>query len=281
MLVAPSLPLYPFASLAIAEFCGVRLTANNEVNPDFAILLPDYRAKLAKLRISASSIAVLCEWNHADTSMFVGKLFCRTSEATLNRDFAGGTECFEVGVAAFPTQVSAAIVSNDGQLVDSLSYSRDVPYSQPDVELELSADDLQQIVLSGESERLEFKRELPKPRQDIAVSVAAMANRRGGQILIGVDDQGGIVGFPAEKSEETLRNILRDWCTPPIEPQIKAISHESSQVVVITVAEGVDKPYFVRDRGVYIRTGSTNRLATRYELDQMYQARTSLLRAFQ
>ena len=47
-------------------------------------------------------------------------------------------------------------------------------------------------------------------------------------------------------------------------------------VLLITVRGGKDKPYGVKEKGFYIRIGATNRLATRYELDEMYSAKQNL-----
>ena len=42
-------------------------------------------------------------------------------------------------------------------------------------------------------------------------------------------------------------------------------------VVMVTVAEGKDKPYQVKEKGFYLRMQGTNRLMTRYELDEFYR----------
>ena len=43
-------------------------------------------------------------------------------------------------------------------------------------------------------------------------------------------------------------------------------------VIVLTVFEGKDKPYQVKDKGFYLRMQGTNRLMTRYELDEIYRS---------
>ena len=45
--------------------------------------------------------------------------------------------------------------------------------------------------------------------------------------------------------------------------------------MVIRVEEGRDKPYFVRERGPYIRANATDRIATRYEMDEIYRQKQS------
>jgi len=54
----------------------------------------------------------------------------------------------------------------------------------------------------------------------------------------------------------------------------------SKGTVIVTVPEGRDKPYAVRDKGVYIGTGATKRPATRYELDEIYSGKQSVTNAF-
>jgi hypothetical protein len=44
---------------------------------------------------------------------------------------------------------------------------------------------------------------------------------------------------------------------------------------MVTVTEGKDKPYQVKEKGFYVRMQGTNRLITRYELDQFYRFRSS------
>ena len=53
------------------------------------------------------------------------------------------------------------------------------------------------LIAQGESKTLEFKRELPRFEQ-IAKTVIAFANTSGGKLLIGVDDNGSLVGVDAD-----------------------------------------------------------------------------------
>ena len=44
---------------------------------------------------------------------------------------------------------------------------------------------------------------------------------------------------------------------------------------MLQIEEGRDKPYTLRDKGPYIRAGATDKITTRYELDEFYaQKRT-------
>jgi hypothetical protein len=75
------------------------------------------------------------------------------------------------------------------------------------------------------------------------------------------------------KSAATLANILRDRGEPPLDLGIQEATVREKQIFVVTVPQGKDTPYQVKDRGFYIRTGATNRLITRHELDAIYGTR--------
>ena len=51
-------------------------------------------------------------------------------------------------------------------------------------------------------------------------------------------------------------------------------------IIVVTIPEGKDKPYAVKDKGIYIRSGASKRIATRYELDEMYSGKHSATNLF-
>jgi len=273
-------PIYARTVEAIYDFAGLRTPRHAETNGDFWVLLPDFRAKIQKVRLSSSRIRVEYHYDAEKGPQLIGKLCVVGSGQTNHTDFDLSPKGMEIDVPGFPERLVVAIMSRSGEVIDDRNYFSGSTW-QDGVEFELSPADLEQVVLAGESETLEFKREIPKRREDIAISVVAMTNRRGGRILIGVDEETAIiVGYQADKPEETVRSILRDNCDPPVEPRIDVIPVADKRVVSITVSEGVDKPYGVKNKGVYIRSGSTNRIATRYELDQMYQSRRSP-RAFQ
>ena len=58
-------------------------------------------------------------------------------------------------------------------------------------EMTLNAQELDALVRSGESYTLEFKE---RPDKSLASEVSAFANASGGRVVIGVTDQGVVVG---------------------------------------------------------------------------------------
>ena len=63
------------------------------------------------------------------------------------------------------------------------------------------ADRVLSLIRDREREHIEFKRRVPSPFK-MAKEIAAMANTVGGNILIGVDDDGTVVGVSDEHREK-------------------------------------------------------------------------------
>jgi len=138
--------------------------------------------------------------------------------------------------------------------------------------------ELIEILRNGENSGIEFKRDDVHP-DNLAAEVAALLNLEGGYILLGVEDNGVILGltrFPKE-AEEWVMNVCRQNIQPPIIPYWEVIHEEGSKVIgVITLpADSPDKPYKAR-RGAawvaFVRVGSTSREASREDEARLYQS---------
>ena len=131
--------------------------------------------------------------------------------------------------------------------------------------------DLSRLAQGGESDNVEFKRELPKQVRDLAKEIAAFASTSGGQLLLGVDDAGDIVGIPgahdpAVRDDFMMRVVgVCQTIDPPVRPQIAWASTSGIGVLVITVEKGSEPIYFVDSRA-FIRHGPVSRPATPQEI---------------
>ncbi len=134
--------------------------------------------------------------------------------------------------------------------------------------------ELLEIIANGENSGVEFKRDDIRPEQ-LAKEVVAMANFQGGRLLLGVEDNGKITGIQRKNLEEWVINIMQDRVHPMVLPFYEEVRlDESTTVAVISFPQGISKPYVVRDRGreeVYIRVGSTSRLATREQQMRLFE----------
>ena len=134
--------------------------------------------------------------------------------------------------------------------------------------------ELLEIIASGENSGIEFKRDDIRPEQ-LAIEVVAMANFQGGRVLLGVEDDGSISGIQRESLEEWVMNVFQSKIHPMILPFYEVVRlDDGKSVAVISFPQGISKPYVVRDRGredVYIRIGSTSRIATREQQMRLFE----------
>jgi hypothetical protein len=121
----------------------------------------------------------------------------------------------------------------------------------------MTVQELSRLVARGEGAHLEFKRRVPRP-QRIVKEIIAFANTRGGQLLLGVDDDGTITGLRDVGEEEfALRTALSTHCDPPVSVDVARIpiAHRRD-VIIVRVAESASKPHYLVENGVrtaYIR----------------------------
>jgi ATP-dependent DNA helicase RecG len=122
-------------------------------------------------------------------------------------------------------------------------------------------------IKKGESKTLELKATLPK-NESIAKTVIAFSNTSGGKLIFGVNDEREIIGINDEmlfEMQDKIASIIADNCSPGIMPEIYSVNIENKLVLVIEVARGNLKPYFLKTQGkadgTYVRLGATNRIA--------------------
>ncbi|MBN2596332.1 MAG: putative DNA binding domain-containing protein [Marinifilaceae bacterium] len=122
-------------------------------------------------------------------------------------------------------------------------------------------------IKKGESKTLEFKEVLPKS-EGIAKTVIAFSNTSGGKLIIGVNDKREIIGIDDTElfdMQDRIASIISDNCSPGINPELYSVNIQNRLVLVVEVARGNLKPYFLKNQGkadgTYIRLGATNRVA--------------------
>jgi ATP-dependent DNA helicase RecG len=135
--------------------------------------------------------------------------------------------------------------------------------------------ELLEIIASGESSGVEFKRD-NIPIQDLAREIVAFANYQGGMILLGVEDDGTISGIQRQNIEEWVMQACRTKVEPEIIPYYETVALDNGKrVAIVRISSGPAKPYAMLRHGhryYYIRAGSTVREAGREELLRLFQA---------
>ncbi|MCD6352802.1 MAG: putative DNA binding domain-containing protein, partial [Proteobacteria bacterium] len=118
-----------------------------------------------------------------------------------------------------------------------------------------------------EDKSLEFKKEIPKNRQNLLKTVIAFANGTGGRIYIGVNDDRTVTGIKEEPFdlEEKLSSIIYDSISPIPNLFFQTTVFEDKVIFIIRILSGANKPYYLKklgpEDGIFVRIGSTNRKA--------------------
>lgn len=139
----------------------------------------------------------------------------------------------------------------------------------------ISLQDLQKLIKAGESDTVEFKYGV---NLSILKTICAMANGKGGYIIIGVTDKGEVVGCDNKEQLNVLRShISRIQPAPPI-CSLNSYSIENKSVFVIEVTGNEKKPYYIGG-SAYIREGTRtvedSSIDTKYNVKLSYYAQTN------
>ena len=135
----------------------------------------------------------------------------------------------------------------------------------------MSIADTTRWVGQSESQTLNFKTS-PDVRS-IAQDVCGMLNADGGVVVVGVADNGAIVGVenPEVQAEEIESNV-RQRISPPAPWSVINTEAEGKPVIIIDVPSGSRKPYVI-DGKVFVRVGETTRPARADDVNQLIQQR--------
>ena len=81
---------------------------------------------------------------------------------------------------------------------------------------------IEKDIETGETDVVEFKRELPSKDKKVMKTVVAFANCRGGRIIFGVDNEThdilGVADHERARLQDLVTDMISDTCTPQIFP---------------------------------------------------------------
>jgi Putative DNA-binding domain len=272
-LSAPDQTFYPSLGDAVAERvyrlppARVRI---NQVAP-LCFLLVDRRGRIAGLTARAERIAIdMEEGIPGGLEGFDLRLAWRPEPdaAEWSRD---NRPCHSPGVLELPmdgvpAEFVVALLDPDGEEVDRriLDPQTDVAAEDPETLEGLVA----RWIGEGEHVHLEYKRELnAKANVSFAETVAAFANGAGGAILIGIGDDGTVIGWDAEKPIDRVTDIIASLVQEKPLFDVHEVPAEGRPITVVRVASSPieHRPHVVRDR-VMVRLNATTRAANPAEV---------------
>ncbi|PKV75451.1 AlbA family DNA-binding domain-containing protein [Pontibacter ramchanderi] len=122
-------------------------------------------------------------------------------------------------------------------------------------------DDLQRLIWQGENDQVDFKQRVTQPDK-IARTLVSFANTRGGTILIGVKDDGKVVGIDPDEEKHTLELAASFYCDPPLQLLYEEVELDNHTILKVTVPESDRKPHFAKvkddDWRGYVRVKDTS-----------------------
>jgi len=127
-------------------------------------------------------------------------------------------------------------------------------------EKELSA-----IINRGESSKMQFKERLPHP-DSLAHELIAFSNSQGGIIIFGVNDKtGDLHGLSfteIQQINQQIVNIASQKVYPPVYLITETVTVNDNQLLVVSIEEGISKPYKDSNRTIYVKNGTDKRKVT-------------------
>ena len=134
---------------------------------------------------------------------------------------------------------------------------------------------LETILSQGEDSQHQFKRNFTNV-DSLAAELVAFANAGGGHLIIGVEDDSSVTGLSREdiaRLNQLLSNASSQHVRPPVHPTTQNMTLAQGMIMVVTVPEGLNKPYMDNQGRIWVKAGSDKRHVTaREEIQRMFQA---------
>jgi predicted HTH transcriptional regulator len=125
---------------------------------------------------------------------------------------------------------------------------------------------LKELIRSGESNRVEFKKTISQ-LEKIARTLVAFANSRGGHILLGIQDDGSVSGVgDTEEERYMLEKAALFYCRPEVTYTLEEEESQGKVVLKIEIPESTRKPHRCLSASgewlLYVRSGDQCILAS-------------------
>lgn len=137
----------------------------------------------------------------------------------------------------------------------------------------METEELLAIIANGEDSRHQFKQNITRA-ESLVQELAAFSNSKGGLLLIGVTDEGGIQGLTIEdmgRINQLVSNAAKD-VKPPVSVTTENIALPSGMVMIVDVPEGISKPYMDGNLHVWVKNSANkSKVSAREELQRMFQ----------
>lgn len=269
-------PIYPDGNKAVIDYLNLRSSSSPN---SILIHIPDYRVRITDLNISGKKISFNIEPNNISADELVAMFYAEYESHTFPKEFEAMFSPnlhFRDNLVEYEFEheykyiLAAVLNGKTGEILDHRRYSFDWP-SQEGITIERDEIEISEMIRRGENLSVEFKQEID---QEFLETVVAFSNTNGGFIFLGIADDSSITGFLV-KTDDQITNLITSNVEPVPVFNIGTYDVDGKPITVVAVLEGDDKPYSHRQKGVYVRSGATDRRATRTDLDRIYREKSS------
>lgn len=134
-------------------------------------------------------------------------------------------------------------------------------------EIKYNIDELERIISKGEGVQLDFKQTITSQRK-IARTLAAFANNRGGKLLIGIKDNGALLGCDIDEEMYMIYEAAEHFCEPPVDVVFSVYETDDMlNILEVDINNSLRKPHFAQDdHGVwqlYMRSNDKTLMASK------------------
>ncbi len=140
----------------------------------------------------------------------------------------------------------------------------------------METSELIEIISRGEDSKNQFKADFNNVNE-ITAEMVAFSNSGGGKIIIGVDDKSlnvhGLSKEAIHRLNELISNAATQSVKPPINPLTENIIHPDGLVMLVSVPNGISKPYMDNKGVIWVKNaGNKQKVTSREEIQRMFQA---------
>ena len=125
---------------------------------------------------------------------------------------------------------------------------------------------LKDLIKQGEHQQLDFKFEISDSRK-ISWTLSAFSNTDGGRLLVGIKDNGNLVGVRTEEEIHMIFGAGELFCKPSIRPEIKKWDVKGKTILEVYVPRFEKRPVYALDEKdqwrVWVRVHDQNFKANR------------------
>lgn len=262
-------PFFPSFYELIEKYTKINLERYNGFRNSFIIVIPIEKAKFSNFYQTSDSLVFGIQLSNYDLKDLCIKVYFESSLGAVNQEFKYGDLKQENNIIHFGdglSKIGMILIDREGEILDEIDRIHELSQVESEPEIILK------IIEEGETDKVEFKTE-EYDTEKLSKDIMAFSNSNGGTILIGVDDEGEIVGikkYSKDKIDKDIQNICHDKCIPSINVETNSIEIYNKKLVIIKVPQNKGIQY--KKSGVfYIRKGSTCRIAHPHEVESLFK----------